>query len=56
MNKYENEFKEKLPKIYSKELLECIFYEVYTKISYVQDACDVNSCFIFKSIRRNWIT
>ena len=41
MNKYENEFKEKLPKIYSKELLECIFYEVYTKISYVQDACDV---------------
>ena len=38
---YENEFKEKLPKIYSKNLLESLFYEVYTKTSYVQDYCKV---------------
>ena len=33
--------KNKLPKIYSKELLESLFYEVYTKISYVEKACNV---------------
>lgn len=38
---YENEFKAKLPKIYSKKLLESLFYEVYTKTSYVQDYCKV---------------
>ena len=29
MMEYKKEFKEKLPKIYSKELLESLFYEVY---------------------------
>ncbi len=38
---YKKEFKEKLPKIYSKELLESLFYEVYTKISYIEKACNV---------------
>lgn len=38
---YKEEFKSKLPKIYSKELLESLFYEVYTKISYIEKACDV---------------
>lgn len=41
MSNYKSEFKEKLPKIYSKELLECLFYEVYTKIAYVEEACGV---------------
>lgn len=34
MKNYKEEFKNKLPKIYSKELLESLFYEVYTKISF----------------------
>ena len=34
MKNYKEEFRNKLPKIYSKELLESLFYEVYTKISY----------------------
>ena len=38
---YKKEFKEKLPKIYSKELLESLFYEVYTKISYIEKTCNV---------------
>ena len=33
-----NEIKIKLPKIYSKELIDVIFYEFYTKISYVEKA------------------
>ena len=41
MHRYKEEFKTKLPKIYSKELLECLFYEVYTKISYVEKSCNV---------------
>lgn len=41
MNNYKAEFKEKLPKIYSNELLESLFYEVYTKISYIEKACGV---------------
>lgn len=41
MNSFEDEFKNKLPKIYTKELLESLFYEVYTKNSYVQKQCDV---------------
>ena len=39
--KYKEEFRNKLPKIYSKELLESLFYEVYTKISYIEKACNV---------------
>lgn len=41
MRKYKEEFRNKLPKIYSKELLESLFYEVYTKISYIEKACNV---------------
>ena len=41
MKSYKDEFKMKLPKIYSKELLESLFYEVYTKISYIEKACKV---------------
>lgn len=41
MKEYKEEFRSKLPKIYSKELLESLFYEVYTKISYIEKACDV---------------
>ncbi len=41
MKKYKDEFRLKLPKIYSKELLESLFYEVYTKISYIEKACSV---------------
>ena len=39
--KFKEEFRSKLPKIYSKELLESLFYEVYTKISYIEKTCDV---------------
>ena len=41
MKNYKEEIRTKLPKIYSKELLESLFYEVYTKISYIEKACDV---------------
>ncbi len=41
MRTYKEEFMSKLPKIYSKKLLESLFYEVYTKISYVEKACSV---------------
>ena len=41
MKNYKDEFRSKLPKIYSKELLESLFYEVYTKISYIEKACNV---------------
>ncbi len=34
--------KETLPKIYSRELVELIFYEFYTKISYIQDGLNVS--------------
>ncbi len=37
-----NEIKEKLPKIYSKELIEVLFYEFYTKIVYVQEKLNVS--------------
>ena len=37
MKTYKEEFRNKLPKIYSKELLESLFYEVYTKISYIEN-------------------
>ena len=41
MKNFKEEFMTKLPKIYSKELLESLFYEVYTKIAYIEKACDV---------------
>lgn len=41
MKNYKEEFRSKLPKIYSKELLESLFYEVYTKISYIEKVCNV---------------
>lgn len=41
MEKYSKELKEKLPKIYSKELLEGLFFEVYTKINYIENICGV---------------
>lgn len=41
MKNFKEEFRTKLPKIYSKELLESLFYEVYTKIAYIEKACDV---------------
>lgn len=34
--------KEKLPKIYSKDLLDLIFFEFYTKISYIKDGLGVS--------------
>ena len=41
MKNFKEEFRTKLPKIYSKELLESLFYEVYTKIAYIERACGV---------------
>ncbi len=41
MKNYKEEFRSKLPKIYSNELFESLFYEVYTKISYIEKACGV---------------
>lgn len=38
---YGEKLKEKLPKIYSRELLEGLFFEVYTKISYIENICGV---------------
>lgn len=35
------EIKEKLPKIYSKELIELLFYEFYTKIVYIENGLSV---------------
>lgn len=36
------DIKEKLPKIYSKELVDLLFYEFYTKIGYVADSLGVS--------------
>lgn len=41
MEQYKIELSEKLPKIYSEELLEGLFFEVYTKISYIEEICGV---------------
>jgi Fic family protein len=41
MESYKNEFMDKLPKIYSDELLDSLFYEVYTRINYIEDRCGV---------------
>ena len=35
MESYKIEFMTKLPKIYSEELLNSLFYEVYTRINYI---------------------
>ena len=35
------EIKEKLPKIYSKELIELLFYEFYTKTIYIEKGLSV---------------
>ncbi len=42
MNSYSDELKEKLPQIYSKELLELLFFEFYTKTSYIEDGLRVS--------------
>lgn len=42
MSSYSNELKEKLPQIYSKELLELLFFEFYTKISYIEEGLRVS--------------
>lgn len=41
MKSYKDEFMKKLPKIYSDELLDSLFYEVYTRINYIEDRCEV---------------
>lgn len=41
MENFKKKFIEKLPKIYSDELLEALFYEVYTRINYVENKCNV---------------
>ena len=41
MDLYKNEFMNKLPKIYSDELLDSLFYEVYTRINYIEERCEV---------------
>lgn len=41
MESFKEEFMIKLPKIYSDELLDSLFYEVYTKINYIEKRCGV---------------
>lgn len=41
MLSYKNEFIKKLPKIYSDEFLDSLFFEVYTRINYIESRCDV---------------
>ena len=38
---YQEEFKTLLPKIYSEELLDSLFFEVYTRIPYIEKRCNV---------------
>jgi len=42
MEEMKIELKEKLPKIYSKELLEVLFFEFYTKTVYVGEALHIS--------------
>lgn len=42
MQKMKVELIEALPKLYSKELLEALFYEFYTKTSYIQETLHVS--------------
>lgn len=41
MELYRNKFREELPKVYSDELLDALFFEVYTKINYIELKCGV---------------
>lgn len=41
MESYKEEFITKLPKIYSDELLDSLFFEVYTKINYIENRCGI---------------
>lgn len=41
MEAYKQDFIIKLPKIYSEELLDSLFYEVYTRINYIEERCHV---------------
>lgn len=41
MESFKEEFMVKLPKIYSDELLYSLFFEVYTRINYIEDRCGV---------------
>lgn len=41
MEAYKQEFITKLPKIYSEELLDSLFFEVYTRINYIEERCNV---------------
>lgn len=41
IEKMSGEIKEKLPKIYSRELIDLLFYEFYTKIEYIQDGMGI---------------
>lgn len=41
MNSYSESLKEKLPSIYSKELLELLFFEFYTRIQYIEEGLRV---------------
>ncbi|MGE5328146.1 MAG: Fic family protein [Deltaproteobacteria bacterium] len=42
MEETENEVREKLNKIYSKDLIESVFFELYTKNAYIQDKIGIN--------------
>ena len=41
MESYKEEFITKLPKIYSDELLDSLFFEVYTRIGYIEERCNI---------------
>ena len=41
MESFKKEFITKLPKIYSDELLDSLFFEVYTRINYIESRCGV---------------
>lgn len=41
MEIYKEEFLSKLPKIYSDELLDSLFFEVYTRINYIENRCGI---------------
>ena len=41
MELYKEDFMTRLPKIYSDELLDSLFFEVYTRINYIEDRCGV---------------
>lgn len=41
MESYKEKFMTKLPKMYSDELLYSLFYEVYTRINYIENRCGV---------------